>query len=120
MGRNILLNETLDAVVGVIDFETVAVGDVARDFAAQKYIGHGFLEDVVSNYQRLGGEVGSQFIDRLRWFSMLREISGLAYAITYPESEEFEDSLQKVRDELSIFTQKTLGHQTLFKSPASI
>lgn len=101
-GENILLNETLDKIVGVIDFETIAVGDVALDFAAQKYVGHEFLEAVVSNYQRLGGEVGDRFADRLRWFSMLREISGLAYAINYPESEEFEDGLQKVKDELTM------------------
>lgn len=99
-GENILLNGTLDGIVGVIDFETVAVGDVARDFAAQKYVGHGFLEDVVSNYKRFGGEVNDRFADRLRWFSMFRELSGLDYAINYPTSEEFEDSLWKVRGEL--------------------
>lgn len=103
-GENILLNETLDKIVGVIDFETIAVGDVARDFAAQKYVGHGFLENVVSNYERLGGEVKGQFTDRLRWFSMLRELSGLAYAINYPESEELEDSLRKVGNELAVLT----------------
>lgn len=102
-GENILLNETLDGMVGVIDFETLTVGDVARDFAAQKYVGHGFLENVVSNYERLGGEVGDQFADRLRWFSMLRELSGLDYAISYPESEELEDSMRKVKDELTVF-----------------
>lgn len=90
-------------MVGVIDFETLTVGDVARDFAAQKYVGHGFLENVVSNYERLGGEVGDQFADRLRWFSMLRELSGLDYAISYPESEELEDSMRKVKDELTVF-----------------
>ena len=102
-GENILLNGTLDGIVGVIDFETLAVGDVACDFAAQKYVGHGFLENVVSNYKRLGGEVEGRFADRLRWFSMLRELSGLDYAITYPESEELEDSLRKVRGELTKF-----------------
>jgi aminoglycoside 2''-phosphotransferase len=102
-GENIILNETLDSVVGVVDFEAVSVGDVARDFAAQKYLGSGFLNQVIEQYQVLGGELESHFAVRLRDWSLLRELAGLRYAIQYPVSEELTDSLRKVRYELSLF-----------------
>ena len=101
-GENIILNEKLDHVVGIIDFECVTMGDVAQDFAAQKYLGQGFLSPVVEYYRDLGGDFESNFLSRLQRHSMLRELGGLLYAIRYPESDEFQDSLQKVRSELRL------------------
>jgi aminoglycoside phosphotransferase (APT) family kinase protein len=102
-GENIILNETLRGVVGVIDFETVAVGDVAQDFAAQKYLGKEFLSQIIELYQSLGGELGHHFTLRLQDWSMVRELRGLHYAIKYPASGELVDALQKVRNELNFF-----------------
>ena len=101
-GENIILNETLDGVVGIIDFESVSIGDVAQDFAAQKYLGPNFLSQLIERYQELGGELENHFAIRLQGWSMLRELRGLHYAIRYPESGELVDSLQKVRSELGL------------------
>ena len=99
-GENIILNETLDRVVGIVDFESVTVGDVAQDFAAQKYVGLDFMSQVIESYEKLGGDVEGHFDRRLRDVSMLRELRGLWYAVKYPEAGELKDSLQKVRAEL--------------------
>jgi aminoglycoside phosphotransferase (APT) family kinase protein len=101
-GENIILNETLNGIVGVVDFETVSIGDIAQDFAAQKYLGPDFLSQVIESYQQLGGELENHFATRLQGWSMLRELKGLRYAIRYPGSNELVDSLQKVRYELSL------------------
>jgi aminoglycoside phosphotransferase (APT) family kinase protein len=102
-GENIILDETLNSVVGVVDFETLSIGDVAQDFAAQKYLGANFLRQVIEHYQALGGEPDHHFAIRLQDWSMLRELRGLRYAIKYPGSGELMDSLRKVRHELSLF-----------------
>jgi aminoglycoside 2''-phosphotransferase len=102
-GENIILNETLNNVVGVVDFEMLSIGDVAQDFAAQKYLGPDFLHQVIERYKELGGELESDFAVRLRDWSMLRELRGLHYAVRYPGSGELLDSIGKVRHELSLF-----------------
>ena len=99
-GENIILNEKLDHIAGIIDFESVTIGDVAQDFAAQKYLGQDFLSQVIEHYREFGGDLGSHFSRRLQVHCMLRELSGLHYAIRYPESGELQDCLQKVRSEL--------------------
>jgi aminoglycoside phosphotransferase (APT) family kinase protein len=101
-GENIILNETLNRVMGVVDFEAVSIGDVAQDFAAQKYLGPDFLSQVIEHYQMFGGGLENHFATRLQAWSMLRELRGLRYAIKYPGSSELLDSLQKVRYELSL------------------
>ena len=101
-GENIILNETLDGIVGVVDFEMLSIGDVAQDFAAQKYLGPDFLSRVLEHYQELGGELENHFAKRLQCWSLLRELRGLGYAIRYPRSSELVDSLQKVRYELGL------------------
>ena len=101
-GENIILNEALNGMVGVVDFEAVRIGGVARDFAAQKYLGPRFLNQVIRQYRALGGALESHFALRLQSCSLLRELEGLRYAIRYPASGELMDSLQKVRYELSL------------------
>ena len=101
-GENVILNETLHGIAGVIDFETVAVGDVAQDFAAQKYLGANFLSQILEDYQRSGGELDHHFTLRLQDWCMLRELRGLHYAVKYPASDELGDALQKVRSELGL------------------
>jgi aminoglycoside phosphotransferase (APT) family kinase protein len=101
-GENIILNEALNRVVGVVDFETVSTGDVAQDFAAQKYVGGDFLGQVIEHYQEFSGVLENHFAIRLEGCSMLRELRGLHYAIRYPESGELLDSLQKIRHTLSL------------------
>ena len=101
-GENIILNETLDGVRGVIDFEAMSMGDVAQDFAAQKYLGQDFSNQVLEDYQEVGGTLEQHFAIRLQGWSLLRELKGLRHAISYPASGELLDSLQKVRNELTL------------------
>jgi len=102
-GENIILNETLDGVAGVVDFETVSIGDAAQDFVAQKYVRPDFSNEVIERYRELGSELGNHFAVRQRAWSMLRELRGLRYALRYPGSGELEDSLQKIRRELTLY-----------------
>lgn len=100
--ENLLLNSSLDRLVGVIDFETVSIGDVARDFAPQRYLGAGFQQSVIEHYERLGGVIGNNFYDRLRDESILRELRGLQYALRTSDTGEIVDARRKI-DELVIW-----------------
>lgn len=95
-GENIILNESLSNVIGVIDFEFLSYGDNAQDFAPQSYVSADFAAKVVQSYQRLGGQLGDHFEQRVYDWSVIRELRGLQYAIAYPDSNELEDSLEKV------------------------
>lgn len=99
-GENLLLNEKFSRLVGVVDFESVVIGDIAQDFSALKYMGQDQLRLTIEHYQLLGGTLGSHFSERYQAQAMWRELSGLRYAIRYPESGELEDALQKVQNEL--------------------
>ncbi len=96
-GENIILDDSLSQVVGIVDFESLAVGDVAQDFAPQMYVSRKFLEMVAEYFERLGGQSGRDFERRVRDWSILRELRGLRYALVYPELDELEDSLEKVQ-----------------------
>lgn len=101
-GENIILNERLDRVVGIIDFEAARMGDVAQDFMTQTYVSVHFMNQVLAVYQTLGGQVGCHFTRRLQDLLLLRELQGLHYALQYPQSEELGDSLQKIRRVLDL------------------
>jgi aminoglycoside 2''-phosphotransferase len=95
-GENLILGETCDDLVGVVDFEAVSVGDVARDFAPQTYLGQSFFDTLIGHYQSLGGQLGTSFLERLQDELLLRELTGLRYALEYPEADELGDALSKV------------------------
>lgn len=95
-GENIILNESLSNVIGVIDFELFSQGDNAQDFAPQSYVSAEFAAKVVQSYQHLGGQLGDYFEERVYDWSVIRELRGLQYAIAYPDSNELENSLEKV------------------------
>lgn len=95
-GENIILNDSLSKVVGIIDFELLTFGDMAQDFSPHVYVSQSFANMVSSNFKALGGQSGENFERRVHDWSILRELRGLRYALSYPESDELEDSLQKV------------------------
>ncbi len=95
-GENIILDESLSKVIGIIDFELLSYGDSAQDFAPQAYVSAEFAAKVVQNYKLLGGQLGNHFEQRVYDWSVIRELRGLQYAIAYPDSHELEDSLEKV------------------------
>ena len=99
-GENILLNDSLSKVVGIIDFELLAKSDIAQDFAPQLYVSSTFFNSVVHRFKGLGGDLGSDFERRVHDWAILRELRGLHYALKYPESNELEEQLEKVKARL--------------------
>ena len=96
-GENIILDASLSDVVGVVDFELLATGDIAQDFAPQGYVSHEFTKRVAEHFERLGGQLGRDFERRVYDWSILRELRGLRYALLYPESDELGDTLEKLQ-----------------------
>jgi aminoglycoside 2''-phosphotransferase len=95
--ENIILAEDLTEVAGVVDFESMAFGDIARDFAPLRYLGDEFADLVVSAYREMGGVTGPNLALRLQREALLREFAGLVYAVQFPESGELTDSVAKLR-----------------------
>lgn len=96
-GENIILDTSLSNVVGVVDFELLATGDIAQDFAPQGYVSHEFMKLVAEHFERLGAQLGRDFERRVYDWSILRELRGLRYALLYPESGELGDTLEKLQ-----------------------
>ena len=96
-GENIILDPSLSDVVGIVDFELLARGDIAQDFSPQMYVSHEFTKMVADYFERLGGHLGRDFERRVHDWSILRELRGLLYALLYPESEELGESLEKLQ-----------------------
>jgi aminoglycoside phosphotransferase (APT) family kinase protein len=84
-------------ITGLVDFENLALGDPAVDFAALLYLGEDFYRQVLAAYLQQGGAVDPGFEHRLRAMWAVREFSGLDYAIRYDDPIELEDSLLKLR-----------------------
>lgn len=95
--ENMILDENLKSLVGVVDFESMAIGDIAHDLAPLEYLGEEFTNLVVTAYRELGGTVENNLILRMQRALLLREFNGLVYAVQYPESLELADSLTKIR-----------------------
>lgn len=92
-------NFVIDAennIVGVLDFENVAVGDAAVDFVPQGYISTEFAQAVIREYVILGGDVGQQLDERMRRLAGLRELGGLVYGLETGAVDA--DTLDKIRN----------------------
>jgi|TARA_B100001971_G_scaffold190553_1_gene193394 aminoglycoside phosphotransferase (APT) family kinase protein len=95
--ENIILDGNLGGVVGVVDFESMLIGDIARDLAPLSYLGEKFLNLLVRTYREKGGRLDDDLPRRMRQAILEREVGGLIYALRYPESNELVDSLAKIR-----------------------
>lgn len=84
-------------MVGLLDFEALALGDPAQDFVPQLYLGETFLDLVVDAYQGAGGALDADFRHRLRQWFAVREFGGLQWSIEHDDAEEFADSIMKIR-----------------------
>ncbi len=96
--ENILTDDAAETVVGVVDFESAAVGDPAQDFATQRHLGDEFANRVVDAYLAAGGALDADFPHRMQRLWELREFDGLQFAIRFDDAEEFEDSICKLRN----------------------
>lgn len=84
-------------ITGLVDFENLALGDPALDFAPLLYLGEAFYRRVLESYLQQGVTVGDGFEHRLRRLWAVREFSGLTYSIHYDDRAELEESLEKLR-----------------------
>jgi aminoglycoside 2''-phosphotransferase len=95
--ENILVDERVQTVTGIIDFEHMAVGDAAIDFAPLLYHGESFVAQVIHTYKEEGGWPGTNFVHRLQRLWELRDFAGIQYSIRFNDANELADSLEKIR-----------------------
>lgn len=96
--ENILVDDAAQSVTGVLDFEAMAIGDSAVDFATLLYLGAAFAAQVVRSYVELGGKPGDNFVHRLQRWWEFREFAGVEYSIRVNDAEELADSVRKIRE----------------------
>jgi aminoglycoside phosphotransferase (APT) family kinase protein len=95
---NMLVEESQSTqIIGLVDFENLAVGDPTLDFVPQLYLGQDFFDLVVTAYQVAGGVVDVNFDHRLHSLWTVREFSGLQFTFEQNDAEEFADSIAKIR-----------------------
>ncbi|CAN5350471.1 N/A [soil metagenome] len=94
--ENILV-DSHNRLTGVIDFENLAIGDPAQDFATQIHLGRGFAVAVLDHYQAAGGILDEGLRYRMQRLWELREFTGMRLAIHFEDQTEFDDALRKLR-----------------------
>lgn len=96
-GENILLANDLSHAVGIIDFEMMCIGDPVAEFAALRYLGYDYIDEVRSSYQPQKN-LEPWFDEKLQAAVIARELDGLDYALRYPETDELADAVDKVTE----------------------
>ncbi len=96
--ENILVDNSYSHVVGVIDFSNMMIGDPAIDLVPQAYLGKEFFHMVLNEYKKVFDD--ETIGQRIKRHKALREISGLRYVIKNNQTEEYEDSISKIRNEI--------------------
>ena len=91
-----LLVGTDGHLIGVIDFETVTIGDPAVDLSPQLYLGREFFETVLESY-RQSMPLDKELPYRAHAHLVLREIEGLAWAVRIQSPEEIQAQVEKLR-----------------------
>ena len=94
--ENLLVDDALRHLVGVIDFGDAAVGDPAQDFATLLHLGEPFAACVAAAYRAGDGTIDEDFSHRLRRLWELREFDGVGFAVRH-EPVEFEEAVGKLR-----------------------
>jgi aminoglycoside phosphotransferase (APT) family kinase protein len=84
-------------LVGVIDFQHIAIGDPAQDFITQLYLGEEFMRMVLAAYRGLGKRRVANFEHRLAQLWAVREFSGLDWAVRHNDMAELQDGVEKLR-----------------------
>lgn len=81
--------------VTLVDWADARRADIAIDFASLAYL-PGAVAEVARAYRQHGGNLGAGFEARLLACRLLRELSGLQFALNYPDSGELADAVAKV------------------------
>ena len=95
---NIIVDDALERLHGVIDFVQAHVGDPAEDFAALFHAGPTFTSEVLIAYARQRPDVRLEtLVERASWWWELREFQGLARGLDAHDEMQIEDTLAKLR-----------------------
>jgi aminoglycoside phosphotransferase (APT) family kinase protein len=89
---NLLVDESGE-LTGVLDWEGLAFGDPAADFAAQVYFGSAFVDAVLDHY----GPVDEAFRRRVELLAQCRELGGIRISLELGDEEELAESVAKLR-----------------------
>ncbi len=95
--ESLLISEADHRLVGVLDWELARVGDPALDFAPLRYLGLGFLGQVLESYRLAGGRHDDGLERRIATHAVIRELGGVRYAIRHCDVAELTGSLGKLR-----------------------
>ncbi|MFW5943522.1 MAG: phosphotransferase family protein [Chloroflexota bacterium] len=91
--ENILLDVERQTILGILDFESAAIGDPLTDLVPQFYLGDVFLQAVARALP--ASHYISDLNAHLRRLLGLRELMGLAYGLQVGEVDE--DTVPKIR-----------------------
>lgn len=89
---NLLVDESGE-LTGVLDWEGLALGDPAADFAALTYFGAEFVDAVLGQY----GQVDEAFRRRVELLAQRRELGGIRISLELGDDAELADSVRKLR-----------------------
>jgi aminoglycoside 2''-phosphotransferase len=95
--ENMLVNSSMDRLIGIIDWEQLSIGDPAQDFATLFHLSEKFVRLVIRAYQSLGGALDQHFEYRMQRLWEAREFEGLYYAIKFDDPIELKDAIHKLR-----------------------
>lgn len=92
--ENLLFDEGRRRLVGVIDFENAAIGDVAIDLATLRYLGDGFARAVSESYYQ--SRVPRDLGERTRILLGVRELLSLELGLATKNVDA--DAVRKIRE----------------------
>jgi aminoglycoside phosphotransferase (APT) family kinase protein len=95
---NLLVSPNGERLTGVLDWENVAIDDPAQDFATLMHSGEAFTHTVFDAYERAGGQIDDDLLDRCRWHWEFRELTGIALAVEAGDEPEVHDAIRKLRE----------------------
>ena len=95
---NIIVDDALERLHGVIDFAEAHLGDPAEDFATLFHAGPTFTSEVLIAYARQRPDVRLEtLVERASWWWELREFQGLARGLDAHDEVQIKDTLAKLR-----------------------
>jgi aminoglycoside 2''-phosphotransferase len=94
---NVLVDSAAGRVVGVVDWENVALGDAASDLARQLHLGEAFAAAVLREYRAAGGHVDDLLRHRIRRRWELLEFAGIRTAAALDDEAELAETVEKLR-----------------------
>jgi aminoglycoside 2''-phosphotransferase len=94
---NVLVDPAAGRVVGVVDWENVALGDPASDLARQLHLGEAFAAAVLREYRACGGDVDDALRHRIRRRWELLEFAGIRAAAALDDEAELAETVEKLR-----------------------